>query len=107
MYSCRVATPMPDARVAEASQPCGERRGTRSDVWKALYLLGRNAQTLRTDLAEVSQLRIDDRHGLFAEAAECLLVFLGDPTNPLGAHIVGAGQAVREPCWLRWHGLPL
>jgi hypothetical protein len=54
-----------DVGVAEASLWSGKCRGGKTDVWKALDLLGCNSQDLRGDLAKVPELRVNDRHGLY------------------------------------------
>ena len=86
-------------------EPCaggGERRLGEADVWKAGDLLGRGAEDSSGDFAEVAELRIVDRHGLLAQAAQCLFMFLGKPANPLGPLLVAAGEPAYELRLLRW-----
>jgi hypothetical protein len=89
------------------SEPCswgGERRLGEADVWQTGDLLGRRAEDSSGDFAEVPELWIVGRHGLLAEAAQCLFMLLGKPANPLGPLLVGAGESAHELRLLCGHG---
>ena len=64
---------------------------------EARDVLGRDAEDVRDDVAEVPELRVGDRHRLLlAQAAQRLAMLLGESAAPLGTLTIGAGQTMRE-----------
>lgn len=81
-----------DLDIAEAGARRRERRLREAGVGEARDLLGRGAEYVRGDIAEVPELRVVDRHGLLlAQAAQRLAMLLGEPAALLGALTIGAG----------------
>lgn len=82
--------------VGEAGAWGSERGLGEADVREPGDLLRRGPKDLCGDVAEIPELGVNDRHGLLAQAAERLAMFLGDAPDSLGALVVRAREPARE-----------
>ena len=85
-----------DLDIAEAGAWRRKRGLGETDVGQTCNLLGRYAEDVRSDVAEVPELGVIDRYLLLAEAAQRLTVLLGEAAALLSTLTIDPGETARE-----------
>jgi hypothetical protein len=79
------------------TQQIGETQAELADIEQSIARAYANAaEDFSRDVAEVSELRVAERHGLFAQATQRLAMLLSEPATLLGTLAVSTGEPACE-----------